>query len=129
MEMDSLISVLESLKENSESFFTNDGDDAIWREDVEALNQIIPILTACKHRGVKNAEELADILDSYSGLMTRYQKMIEKYTTPQDAKKIITGRWLCPSCSEASVYRRNHCHKCGQRLGWPPMRRNGGNTR
>lgn len=63
MKMDELIAVANSLKENSQSFFSKDGDDEIFRKDVEALNEIIPILTVCKNYGIQSAIELDAVLN------------------------------------------------------------------
>lgn len=119
MEMDSLISVLESLKENSESFFTKDGDDAIWRKDVEALNQIIPILTVCNLRGIRTAVELAAAFEEQEKLKERPAK---RY------KQRFCDYWGCPSCRHYIAKGDPHCRNCGQRIGWAAIQTDGGNS-
>lgn len=63
MEINELISVLISLRASSKDCFTDDGTDEIFREDVEAIDQIIPILMALEQNGIKNAADIDAVLN------------------------------------------------------------------
>lgn len=110
MKMDELIAVANSLKENSQSFFSKDGDDEIFRKDVDALDKIIPILTVCKNRGVESEIELAAALDEERIRLNVRTAIVEK------------GRYYdyykCPSCSSYIASGDCYCRNCGQKIGW-----------
>lgn len=55
MRIEEIISQLSSLKDNSQSFITNDSDP-IWKKDVEALGQAIAILSTLVDEGVDDTE-------------------------------------------------------------------------
>ena len=61
MSIDRILSQISSLKDNSKSFFTNDGDDRIWREDVKACHIVIAILSALQDAGFNKPEQIYNL--------------------------------------------------------------------
>lgn len=45
MDKQEVLKQLKSLADNSESFYTKDGDDEIWRKDVMALGIAMAVIT------------------------------------------------------------------------------------
>lgn len=62
MSIDSIISQISSLKDNSQSFITKDGDDEIWREDVRACESAIAILSALQDAGINEPDQMWDFI-------------------------------------------------------------------
>lgn len=62
MSIDGIISQISSLKDNSQSFITKDGDDEIWREDVRACESAIAILSALQDAGINEPDQIRDFI-------------------------------------------------------------------
>lgn len=60
--IDSIISQISSLKDNSQSFITKDGDDEIWREDVRACENAISILSTLQDAGINELDQIRDFI-------------------------------------------------------------------
>lgn len=72
--------------------------DAIWSEDVKAI------------------EEVKDILHDYDRQAAEIRRMVEKYETPLHALRKGDDLYVCPLCNRRIQPRHNHCHWCGRML-------------
>lgn len=57
LDVDDCITQLESLIDNSESFFNDDGDDEVWRDDVRYLEMAIKIIKEWKAIKIANVKD------------------------------------------------------------------------
>ena len=70
--------------------------------------------------------EAQDIIYDYSQATEQASRLIEKYETVKDAIQRGNGTfdtWQCPNCQKFISFGNEHCHWCGQRLGWEPKTR------
>lgn len=99
MDYKRLLSQMESLKQNSQSFITEDSDP-IWQADVEAL------------------DEAMDIIADYEKVTVQLSEMMQKY----EQEKAVIDRgpsvYQCPDCGASAFYGNEHCWRCGRKLGW-----------
>lgn len=101
MDYERLIQQMESLKENSQSFITDDSDP-VWREDVEAL------------------DEAMDIIADYEKVTKQLSMMIQKYEREKDPIDRGMGMYQCPDCGCMTKLGDDHCRRCGRRLNCMP---------
>lgn len=73
--MDGILHQISSLKDNSFSFFTKDGDDEIWREDVRACENVIAILSALQDAGINELEQIYDFIAQYKAIQQKREVM------------------------------------------------------
>lgn len=85
MSIDSIISQISSLKDNSQSFITKDGDDEIWREDVRACESAIAILSALQDAGINDPKQLNGFIKH--GCHSQKKKH-------QQIKCVVVGSWV-----------------------------------
>lgn len=94
MSIDSIISQISSLKDNSQSFITKDGDDEIWREDVRACESAIAILSALQDVGINEPDQIVDNLPAIiQGITEAIPQIISgrdfiKHRTPVKRKRM-----------------------------------------
>lgn len=125
MDIDSILSQLSSLEDNSKSFITGKPEDqetdAIWKADMEALEQAAAILKALQDEGIGDPEQVRDLIADYNAIASERQEMYRKYETP-DPAITVGGTAFCPDCKTQIYYRPRHCPGCGKRLlqerGW-----------
>lgn len=125
MDIDSILSQLSSLEDNSKSFITGKQDEAewedIWKADVEALKQAAAILKALQDEGIGDPEQVRDLIADYNAIASERQEMYRKYETP-DPAITVGGTAFCPDCKTQIYYHPRHCPGCGKRLlqerGW-----------
>lgn len=115
MNIERIISQLSSLKDNSQSFITDDSDQ-IWKEDVDALEQATAILSVIIDEGITDYENLKDWMFDYNLMRADFQKMHSKFRV--QAKPIHKdGVMHCPDCNKRVHPNHTHCHWCGKLLG------------
>jgi len=123
MSIDTILKQLASLKDNSKSFI--DGKDpeadAIWQTDVEACEAATDILSALQNKGIKDLEQVRDLVHDYNALAEQYRKMHEKYEEPTKVLRSGIGAkaaFLCPECRNQNRPGSNYCWHRGKRLAW-----------
>lgn len=57
MSIEKIIYQLSSIKQNAESFTTEDGDDEVWRADIAVCEELISILSEMQDAGICYAEQ------------------------------------------------------------------------
>ena len=119
MSIDAILGQLASMKDNAKSFIDgNDPEaDAIWAADVAACEAATDILTALQDEGIKDPEQVRDLVHDYNALALQYQNLHHKYEggdRPQRMGKVF----ICPACHQQQRPGNNNCWYCGHRLIW-----------
>lgn len=122
MSIGEIASTLATFKEMSEDAAKklNYTPDAVNRE-VLACEAAIDILTALQDEGIKDPEQVRDLIHDYNALAEQYQKMHQRYEEPAQVLRLGGGAraaCLCPECHNQSRPGNAYCWNCGKRLGW-----------
>lgn len=122
MSIDEIASTLATFKEMSEDAAKklNYTPDAVNRE-VLACEAATDILTALQDEGIKDHEQVRDLIHDYNALAEQYQKMHQRYEEPAQVLRLGGGAraaCLCPECHNQSRPGNPYCWNCGKRLGW-----------
>lgn len=91
MSIDSILAQISSMKDNSRSFFTKDGDDEIWRKDVEACENAIAILSALQDAGINEPEQIRNF--------TNFKIFKKK----KRIKCVVIGAWVDEKSGEEEI--------------------------
>lgn len=76
------------------------------------------ISTAQRDEGIKDAEQILDIIHDYNALAEQYRKMRQRY---EEAAKVLRfgNAFLCPACNrQIRQLSAVHCWNCGKMLDW-----------
>lgn len=93
-----IIASLDGLKDHCDDMARGE-DTEIWKQDVEAL------------------QEAMDIISDYEKVAVDAARMSQHYETV--AKPIQkSGVWVCPACGKKIPYHHSYCHWCGKKVGW-----------
>ena len=119
MTVDAVLAQLSSMKETAEPFIdgTDPDADKVLKEDVEAIEAATEIFTALQDEGIKDPEQVRDLIHDYNALAEEYQTMHRKYEEPGPVRR-LGGAFLCPVCNRQSRPGNAYCWNCGKRLGW-----------
>ena len=69
--------------------------------------------------------EAIDIIFDYWKATEQTKTLIDKYEKEKSVVRRGNGEfntWQCPTCQQFIGYGNNHCHWCGQKLGWEKAR-------
>lgn len=123
LSIDTILAQLVSMKDNARSFV--DGRDpeadAIWTADMAACEAATDILSALQDEGIRDPEQVRDLVHDYKALAEQYQKMHQQYEEPAKVLQLGTGAraaCLCPKCRNQSRPGNAYCWNCGKRLDW-----------
>lgn len=122
LSIDAILAQLASMKDNALSFIVPEPADPeaqeIWKADVEACEVATAILSALQDEGIKDPEQVRDLVHDYKALAEQYQKMHQRYEEPTAAERLGTA-FICPDCHRQITGRYPyHCGNCGRKLGW-----------
>lgn len=117
MAIDAILAQLASLKDNSESFRAGEDSDPIWQADVEACEAATDILSALQDEGIKDPEQVRDLIADYNALAKQYQELHRKFEAG-DKPQSLGGVYLCPECHWQNRPGNTHCWNCGHKLNW-----------
>lgn len=119
MNIDGILAQLSSLADNSRSFITgkseDDEFDEIWKADIKALEQATAILSAIQDEGIRDPEQVHDLIADYNAMADERREMHRKYEHPDPAIS-VGGQDFCPECRNPIRYHPRHCPECGKRL-------------
>ena len=119
MSIDEIASTLATFKEMSEDAAKklNYTPDAVNRE-VLACEAATDILTALQDEGIKDPEQVRDLIHDYNALAEQYQNLHQKYEVEEKPVR-LGNTFICPACNRQirQLYAA-HCWSCGKRLGW-----------
>lgn len=113
MSLDAIMEQLSDLKDIATSLQTPmDGDR------VAACEAATDILNALQDEGIKDPEQVRDLIHDYNAMAEQYQSLHQKYEV--EGKPVRLGNtFICPACNRQirQLYAA-HCWSCGKRLGW-----------
>lgn len=118
MSLDAIMEQLSDLKDIATSLQTPmDGDR------VAACEAATDILNALQDEGIKDPEQVRDLIHDYNAMAEQYQKMHQQYEVPEAPVRFTNGirtiSYLCPNCrSPIKQTNAGHCWSCGKRLDW-----------
>lgn len=119
--IDTILAQLASMKDNAQSFIVPEPADPeaqeIWKADVEACEAATAILSALQDEGIKDPEEVRDLIADYNALAQQYQALHRKFEAG-DKPDRLAGVYLCPECKRQSRPGNAHCWNCGHKLNW-----------
>lgn len=120
MSIDAILAQLASMKDNAKASIGDvdpEGDE-IWRQDIAACEAATAILSALQDEGIKDPEQVRDLIHDYNALATQYQSLHQKYEV-EDKPVRLGNTFICPACNRQirQLYAA-HCWSCGKRLGW-----------
>lgn len=125
LSIDTILAQLASMKDNALSFIVQEPADPeaqeIWKADVEACEAATAILSALQDEGIRDPEQVRDLVHDYKALAEQYQKMHQQYEEPAKVLRLGTGAraaCLCPKCRNQSRPGNAYCWNCGKRLDW-----------
>lgn len=122
MAIDTILEQLASLKDNARSFQTGPDADPIWQKDVDACEAATAILSALQDEGIRNPEEVRDLIHDYSALAEQYRKLHQQYEEPAKPQRRGIGgpytAYTCPTCHRQVRSGNDYCWGCGKRLAW-----------
>ena len=113
MSLDAIMEQLSDLKDIATSLQTPmDGDR------VAACEAATDILHALQDEGIKDPEQVRDLIHDYNAMAEQYQSLHQKYEV--EGKPVRLGNtFICPACNRQirQLYAA-HCWSCGKRLDW-----------
>lgn len=113
MSIDAILERLADLKDIATSLQTPmDGDR------VAACEAATDILNALQDEGIKDPEQVRDLIHDYNAMAEQYQSLHQKYEV--EGKPVRLGNtFICPACNRQirQLYAA-HCWSCGKRLDW-----------
>ena len=113
MSLDAIMEQLSDLKDIATSLQTPmDGDR------VAACEAATDILNALQDEGIKDPEQVRDLIHDYNALAAQYQNLHQKYEVEEKPVR-LGNTFICPACNRQirQLYAA-HCWSCGKRLGW-----------
>ena len=113
MSLDAIMEQLSDLKDIATSLQTPmDGDR------VAACEAATDILNALQDEGIKDPEQVRDLIHDYNAMAEQYQSLHQKYEV-EDKPVRLGNTFICPACNRQirQLYAA-HCWSCGKRLGW-----------
>lgn len=75
------------------------------------------ILTALQEEGIRDPEQVRDLIADYNALAKQYQDLHEKFEAG-DKPLRLGGIYLCPECRRQSRPGNSYCWNCGRKLDW-----------
>lgn len=120
MSIDAVLAQLASMKDNAKASIggVDPEGDEVWRQDITACEAATAILSALQDEGIKDAEQVRDLIHDYNALAEQYQSLHQKYEV-EDKPVRLGNTFICPACNRQirQLYAA-HCWSCGKRLGW-----------
>ena len=118
MSLDAIMEQLSDLKDIAASLQTPRDDPEPTQSRVAACEATTDILTALQDEGIKDPEQVRDLIHDYNALAAQYQNLHQKYEVEEKPVR-LGNTFICPACNRQirQLYAA-HCWSCGKRLGW-----------
>lgn len=117
MSIDAILERLADLKDIAAALQTPRDGPEPTASRVAACEAATDILTALQDEGIKDQEQVRDLIHDYNALAEQYRKMHQRYEEP--AKPQPLGKFsICPECHKQIAPKDSFCWNCGKRLGW-----------
>lgn len=93
-------------------------DQTVWQSVADACEAATDILTVLQDEGIKDPEQVRDLIHDYNALAAQYQNLHQKYEVEEKPVR-LGNTFICPACNRQirQLYAA-HCWSCGKRLGW-----------
>ncbi len=118
MSIDAILAQLSRIKESHRlAVGLNPDAEQIWKDNAAACEAATDILTVLQDEGIRDPEQVRDLIHDYHALSWQYQKMHQQYEEPVQAKRLGTA-CLCPECSRQVRFGNAYCWNCGKPLSW-----------
>ena len=117
MGIDTILENLADLKDIAASLQTPRDDPEPTQSRVAACEAATDILTALQDEGIKDPEQVRDLIHDYNALAEQYRAMYQRYEEPEPIRRLGTA-CLCPDCKHTVRPDNPYCWYCGKRLGW-----------
>ena len=117
MSIDAILERLADLKDVALFLQKPRDDPDITESRVAACEAATDILTALQDEGIKDAEQVRDLIHDYNALAEQYRAMHQRYEEPEPIRRLGTA-CLCPDCKHTVRPDNPYCWYCGKRLGW-----------
>lgn len=93
-------------------------DQTVWQSVADACEAATDILTVLQDGGIKDPEQVRDLIHDYNALAEQYQKMHQHYEKPENPIQ-LGAAYICPNCKkQLRQTNAGHCWACGKRLNW-----------
>jgi len=117
MDIDAILEQLADLKDLAASLQTPRDSPEPTQSRVSACEDAASILTALRDEGIKDPEQVRDLIQDYGALARQNQKMHRQYEEPMQVRHLGTA-CLCPECNRQIRPGNAYCWNCGKRLDW-----------
>ena len=118
MSLDAIMEQLSDLKDIAASMQTPRDGPEPTASRVAACEAATDILNALQDEGIKDPEQVRDLIHDYNALAAQYQNLHQKYEVEEKPVR-LGNTFICPACNRQirQLYAA-HCWSCGKRLGW-----------
>ena len=118
MSIDAILERLADLKDIATIIPTPGDGPEPMASRVAACEAATDILTALQDEGIKDPEQVRDLIHDYNALAAQYQNLHQKYEVEEKPVR-LGNTFICPACNRQirQLYAA-HCWSCGKRLGW-----------
>lgn len=117
MSIDAILEWLSDLKDVAIFLKTPRDDPDVMESRIAACESATDILTALQDEGIKDPEQVRDLIHDYNALAEQYRAMHQRYEEPEPIRRLGTA-CLCPDCKHTVRPDNPYCWYCGKRLGW-----------
>ena len=118
MSIDAILERLADLKDIATIIPTPGDGPEPMASRVAACEAATDILNALQDEGIKDPEQVRDLIHDYNALAEQYQNLHQKYEVEEKPVR-LGNTFICPACNRQirQLYAA-HCWSCGKRLGW-----------
>ena len=119
MGIDTILENLADLKDIAASLQTPRDDPEPTQSRVAACEAATDILTALQDEGIKDPEQVRDLIHDYHALALQYQHLRHTYEEGDRPQRLGSSKvFVCPACRQQQRPGNNNCWNCGHRLIW-----------
>ena len=119
MRIDTILENLADLKDIAASLQTPRDDPEPTQSRVAACEAATDILTALQDEGIKDPEQVRDLIHDYNALALQYQHLRHTYEEGDRRQRLGSSKvFVCPACRQQQRPGNNNCWNCGHRLIW-----------
>ena len=119
MGIDTILENLADLKDIAASLQTPREDPEPTQSRVAACEAATDILTALQDEGIKDPEQVRDLIHDYNALALQYQHLRHTYEEGDRPQRLGSSKvFVCPACRQQQRPGNNNCWNCGHRLIW-----------
>ena len=118
MSIDAILERLADLKDIAAALQTPRDGPEPTASRVAACEAATDILNTLQDEGIKDPEQVRDLIHDYNALAAQYQNLHQKYEVEEKPVR-LGNTFICPACNRQirQLYAA-HCWSCGKRLGW-----------